>query len=120
MKKSLELLMAGFESSSGVTEEFKKFYRTFKSEFSKILKGMGVIETEFTRLHFGVSVFFKLSSGHCYYLSISDVRDIAFTFRSPQLLIRTVKDFKDYKGGPNHYIFLDEDFETNLRRGVHL
>jgi len=35
MKKTKQLLAMGFESSSGVTDEFKAFYSTFKSEFKK-------------------------------------------------------------------------------------
>lgn len=37
MNKALALLKQGFESSSEITPEFKRFTRIFKSEFGKLL-----------------------------------------------------------------------------------
>lgn len=101
MKKSIALLQAGFESSSGLTKEFAQFFRTFKSEFTKELQTIGATNIVFSRGHFYVSGFFTVS-GQAYYFSISDVRGAEF--RMPQLMFRTAKHYKDYTGGQNRWV----------------
>jgi hypothetical protein len=101
MKKSIALLQAGFESSSGLTPEFAQFFRTFKSEFTKELQTIGATDIVFSRGHFYVSGFFTVS-GQAYYFSISDVR--GSDYRMPQLMYRTAKHYKDFTGGANRWV----------------
>ena len=112
-KKSFYLLGFEFESSSCRTPQYLEFHRTFKSEFKRFLKGLGVTEIEIGKPnHFDISGFFKYRE-QVYYFSISDLR-----WSKDSMLIRTAKDFKDYSGGSNDFISLDseEEFLTGLRR----
>ena len=110
MKQSLLLLLAGFESSSGVTQEFLNFVRTFKREFNKELKSIGATDIMIGRGHFYVSGFFKSATGQPYYFSLSDVRGMEYSLRNnpdscgSQLMYRTAKDYKDFTGGGNQWI----------------
>ena len=101
MKKSIQLLKQGFESSTTTTEEFKTFFRTFKSEFTRELKTITATDIVFSRGHFDVSGFFTIDK-QAYYFSISDVR--CSEYRLPQLMYRTAKDYKDYRGGGNRWV----------------
>ncbi len=109
MKKSLQLLRQGFESSSQTTPEFLKFFRTFKSELTKILTDKGCTKIEIGKGHFYVSGFFTAPSGQVYYISLPDVR----SFREGDslygsLMYRTAQHYKDYIGGTNQRIDLNE------------
>ena len=109
MKRILEGLKQHFQSSCGTTDQWVKFARMFKHDFKKFLKpytkAVGI-----SRGHFYIYGFFELNNGKIYYFSISDVR---FSPGAP-MLIRTAKSFKDFTGGSNGYIHLDENFEQNL------
>jgi len=107
MKKSIQLLQQGFESSSGLTPEFKQFYIIFKSEFTKELKSQGATDIVFSKGHFYVSGFCTID-GQAWYFSISDVRDSSYSIG--KMLYRTVTDYKDYTGGQNRYA----DFKTGM------
>jgi hypothetical protein len=105
MKQTIKLLNVGFESSSGLTPEFKKFYSVFKSEFSKELKKVGATNIVFNRGHFYVSGFCTINS-QPWYFSLSDVRGMNHVLNQScmgKLLYRTAKDYKDYTGGQNRY-----------------
>lgn len=98
-----------FESSMYATKQFDGFVRLFKREFKRFLNSFyGVKKLEFSKGHFYVSGFFELDSGEIYYFSTSDVR----TKFLNSLLIRTAKDFKDYKGGENNFITMKEGNST--------
>jgi hypothetical protein len=104
MNKSLAMLRNGFQSSSGLTPEFKSFASTFRSEFYKELKNIGATNVEFNIGHFYISGFFDVKD-KTYYFSLSDVRsflenDVHFG----GLLYRTAKNHKDYTGGVNCYV----------------
>ena len=108
-KKVLYLLNQEFESSSARTPQYLKFHRTFKREFKALLKPY-TKEIEIGKPnHFDISGFFKLNDDRIYYFSLSDLR-----WSKDSLLIRTAKDFKDYTGGSNNSITLNEDFVNNL------
>jgi len=103
MEKSILLVNQEFESSCYDTPQFLAFYKTFKREFRRLLKdSYSVSEIIFSKGHFEVSGFFKMSNGKIYYFSIGDVRE----YRVFGMLIRTAKDFKDYTGGCNNYVSL--------------
>lgn len=106
MKKSLNLLEKGFESSSIKTPEFLSFARIFKKEFKQELdKEYNVTKIEFNVGHFYISGFFQLDNEKIFYFSISDVR----WFSKDRMLLRTAKTFRDFTGGMNNQIKLKED-----------
>lgn len=111
MKKSIELLQMGFQSSSGLTPEFAEFYKTFKKEFTKELKSIGATDIVFSRGHFYVSGFFTVD-GQAYYFSISDVR--GSEYRMPELMYRTAEHYKDYTGGMNRYAKIAPHMAENM------
>lgn len=109
MDKSMELIKEHFESSCTRTKQYLAFHRTFKREIKKLLAPhTNRIEVSKPN-HFDVSGFFELHHGTIYYFSIGDLR-----WCKDKMLIRTAKDFKDYKGGMNQYILLDDNFAGRL------
>jgi hypothetical protein len=119
MKKSLEMLERGFESSSSLTPEFAKFYRTFKSEFTKELKSQGATEIEFHRGHFYLSGFCRVN-GQLWYFSLPDVRGIGYTLKNnsnscmSKLMYRTAQHNKDWTGGMNRYVTIREGMAEEM------
>lgn len=113
MKKTINLLRGGFESSSGLTPEFANFYKVFKSEFTKELKSIGATDIKFSRGHFYVSGFFTLD-GQAYYFSLNDVRGHFSDHNLPKLLYRTAKDYKDFTGGMNRYATIQPNMGENM------
>lgn len=114
MEKSILLVNQEFESSCHDTPQFLLFYKTFKREFRRLLKdSYSVDEIIFSKGHFDVYGFFRVSNGKIYYFSIGDVR--GYTDEG-SMLIRSAKDFRDYTGGCNHYISLQskEKFTKDL------
>jgi DNA-binding PucR family transcriptional regulator len=112
----IELLKQTFESSSGLTSQFKHFYEVFRNDFKCFLKGKGVEVWKFNRMHFEVSGFFQAPSGQIYYFCTGDVR--LWYGRTQGMLLRTAKSFQDYTGGPNGYVRTDTD-ENFIRDLVH-
>lgn len=115
MNNTLVLLKKGFESSTVATPEFKRFTRTFKSEFNKLLQKLGCTGLEYHNGHFYISGFFNSANGQLWYFSLSDVRNM---FRGGSLLVRTAEHRKDYYGGVNRYAdmsSLEEELSRILR-----
>ena len=106
--KVIYLLNCEFESSSQRTPEYLKAHRTFKREFSKILKPICKEILISKPNHFDITGFFKLNDDRIYYFSIGDLRN------DKTFLIRIAEDFKDYTGGSNNFLSLDESFINNL------
>ena len=106
--KVLYLLSFEFESSTTHTAQYLEFYKIFKKEFKVVLKPY-CKEILINKNHFYISGFFRLNDNRVYYFSIGDLR-----LNKDNLLIRTAKDFKDYSGGSNNYISLNENFINNL------
>ena len=107
MQKTLKLLQQKFQSSSGLTPQFKTFAMTFKREFTKFLTEKGCTNIEIGRGHFFLSGFFTTSSGQIFYFNLGDVR---WPIGGPvtRMLYRTAKHYKDYTGGINQYILLED------------
>lgn len=102
MYKTKKLLMQEFESSCSRTQQYLNFHRTFKREFTQLMKPI-CSEIQISKPnHFDVSGFFKTNSGKTYYISLGDLR-----WDKEYLLYRTAKDFKDYSGGNNEFISMD-------------
>ena len=117
MKKSIQLLSRGFESSCTKTPEFKSFCRTFKSEFTKELLSIGATNIVFSFGHFYISGFFTIGN-QPYYFSLSDVRGMEHCLNqwcTGQLLYRTEQHYKDYTGGRNQYVNFETGMAKNMR-----
>lgn len=99
MQKSKALLARGLESSCETTKEWSLFASQFKRDIAVEINHIGGKLTAFNKGHFYISGFFRTSSDKCYYFSTSDLRGVI----TPELLIRTAKDEKDYTGGRNNY-----------------
>lgn len=100
-----ELNNTEFESSSEYTDQFKRFYNLFNREMRAFLKSVGATKIDIHRMHFGASGFFTFGN-QVWYFSLEDVRwDKVF-------LIRKAKDYKDYTGGSN--LFLSVNDENNF------
>ena len=97
-----------FESSSMETQQFKTFYGLATREIKKMLKDY-IKEVKFSKGHFCVSGFIRLNDDRIFYLSLPDVR-----WNKGPMLVRTANSFKDYSGGSNCFVRLDDNFEENL------
>ena len=101
MKKSIELLNKGFESSSIKTPEFLHFTKVFKKEFTKEMESVTATNIVFSIGHFYISGFFTVNEQK-WYFCLQDVRNSEF--RIPQLMYREVEDYTDYSGAINHWV----------------
>ena len=112
-----KMLSINFDSSSGKTEPYMTFCKVFRKQFKKLLADnfdLKGIDGWNSNAHFSQSGFFELNNGSIFYFSIEDLR------WSPTFMIRRAKDFKDYTGGSNDYLNVEnfESFMTGLRRVI--
>ena len=105
MNQIAALIRGGFESSSGLTPQFKAFARIFKKLIKNELAKKECYLMKFNRGHFYVSGFFN-KGNQIYYFSISDVRDC---YNTPNMLYRTAISIDDYTGGTNEYVNIGDD-----------
>ena len=113
MNKLLKLLAMGeshFGSDSVKTPQFISFSRKFKNALTKELKTIGANITKYNSGHFYVSGFFRKGE-KCYYFSLSDVRH----FHVTDMLYRTAKDEKDFTGGGNQYVKIEDGMAEKMR-----
>jgi hypothetical protein len=95
-----------FESSSVKTEEFKSFARAFRSDLKSLISEDFEL-AEFNTNHFYISGFLKSTKNNKYiYFSIPDVRYFLNEWRV-NILIRTAEHDKDYTGGRNNQVSLE-------------
>lgn len=99
-----------FQSSCYTTPEFAKFARGFKAAIKEQL-GPDDELVSFTRGHFYCSGFVRRGDRFVYF-SISDVRFFGTSW-ADRILIRTAKHDKDYTGGRNGSIDL-QNFGVGL------
>ena len=101
-----------FVSSTVITEEFKQFFRRYRSALKKTLPdGLKIIG--FSPNHFCGSGFVT-DGEHYVYFSFSDVRHFPNAWYH-NILIRTAKHEKDYRGGTNEYTSLPK-FGEDVQR----
>lgn len=91
-------------SGSDLGQDFKEFFRKEKSRITRNLKEMGCSNIDMGYGFYYFSGFFTSPSGQAYYFSCSDVRH----FEYDKLLYRTAKDYKDYSGGSNCYVKVND------------
>ena len=105
MIKTLQHLKKGIiDEGCYTSDDFKKFVRTFRSEFKKEVAKIGGENVVISGGHYWLSGFFTLNN-QVYYISISDVRH----FTVDNILIRTAENYKDFTGGRNHYLKIKQD-----------
>jgi len=99
------------------TAEFKSFARKFNNRLKKQFSSIGGRDYKGSVGHFYISGFVDVQ-GETYYFSISDVRN-GFGANT-DILVRTAKDRKDFTGGANHFIPMDNNFAKNFKRTFNL
>ena len=110
MNKTIQHLKKGIiDEGCYTSDDFKKFVRTFRSEFKKEVKKIGGENVEIKGGHYYLYGFFTFNN-QPYYISISDVRH----YKIKNILIRTVKHYKDYTGGTNRFIELKPNLFENV------
>ena len=93
-----------YEFSTGATtgEDYTSFQKDARSDLNKMAKEEGLIVHSFNKNHYCFSAILKTQGGKYIYTSISDVRFFPNEFLD-HVLIRTMKNEKDYTGGTNNY-----------------
>jgi hypothetical protein len=120
MKNIIANLLGGinyFGSSSVNSPEFNKFFNAFKRVMKKELEGVGATDFKMSKGHFYLSGFFRIGE-QLIYFSISDVRH-GFGFNrsgQPEMLVRTAQHNKDFSGGANNYVVIEEGIAENIKR----
>jgi len=110
-----------FSSGTINSPEFNKFYRDFRKVFTKELIKLNATGVEFSKGHFYLTGFFKLDEQY-YYFSLSDVRH-GFGFNragNPEMLIRTAQHNRDYTGGVNNYVEINQDIANSITKTFRL
>ena len=111
MSRFKQLYNQEFESSSTATPQWKTFYRVACNYFKKELAGIAH-NIQMSRGHFYFSGFFTATkTGQIWYFSIGDVR----YFPDKQLLIRKAQSYKDYSGGSNQYLPINENLPKMIK-----
>ena len=101
-----------FESSTFRTKQFNDFVKTFKIEFNKEMRSVGVIDVKYNVGHFEISGFFS-KDGQTYYFSLPDVRGMHL-LSNISLMYRTAKDRKDFTGGCNQWVKIEYLMAKNM------
>jgi len=117
MKKVLAMLLVGLESSSTKTPELKALSSAFKSALKKELESIGATLEAYNLGHFDMNGFFKKDE-QLFYFSLGDVRGMEFTLEGGgrvQMMYRTAQHLKDYTGGGNNWVAVEEGMGQNLR-----
>jgi hypothetical protein len=110
--KRLYRLAEQVEDFGGYTSpSFKSFARKFKNSFNKELAKVSAKIVGYTTGHYYVSGFFETKNGNLYYFSISDVRYFDFG----EMLYRTAEHLKDFTGGSNQYVTIDDDMVEKMK-----
>ena len=112
-----ERLTHSHESSSMKTEELKTTYKMFKRGLKMLLTTLNNTNDDINIVkwitslgHFYISGFIELDNSKFVYFSIEDLRG------GSKFMIRTAKSLKDYTGGQNNYLNIDDFsvFKDNL------
>lgn len=96
-------------TGSDLGQDFRSFFTKERNKIKKVLTSLGCTDIQMSRQFYYYYGFFTTSSGQIYYFSCSDVRHFGYE----QILYRTAESYKDFTGGGNQYIKV-EDIE-NIR-----
>ncbi len=99
----------GYEFSSGcyIGDDYKSFQTKYINYLRSICKQNHWQLVNVGKNHYCFSAFIKSAENKCIYVSISDVRYFSDEWYN-HILIRTVKNETDYRGGFNNYTTLDD------------
>ena len=97
----------GYEFSSGSStgQDYKTFQTLYINLLRKLCNENGWTLANIGRNHYEFSLFIKNHRDKYVYLSISDVRHFPNDWYK-NILVRTAKSEKDYRGGSNNYTHL--------------
>jgi len=115
MNKLVNYLLLGeehFGSGSVNSEEFNTWVKAFKKELRKELDIFNGTDFEMGKGHFYVSGFFRVGE-QLVYFSISDVRG---SMSPTQMLVRTAEHNKDWTGGHNQYVTIQDGMGEEIAR----
>lgn len=98
-------------SGSDLSSDFKSFFRKEKKRITDVLTRKGCTNIDMTYGFYYFSGFFTAPNGQVFYFSSSDVRHFGYK----ELLIRTARDYKDYTGGSNNFIGVDNESLMNFK-----
>ncbi len=116
MKKAIEATKKEYQSSSGRTPEYLAWHRLFKRELTRLLMDRYYIPKEDIAIgkpnHFDLYGHFRYK-GQWMYVAVLDIR-----WCKEDMLIRTATSPKDYRGGINQSVPLnnEESFVKKLDR----
>ena len=115
LRHFLKLTRGSFRSDSYRTPEYLSWHKAFIKTFTALLSDFYADEVIFSKPnHFDGSGFFR--RGECWhYFCIPDIRAAM-----PDLYLRSAKDPRDYCGGRNRFISLENttDFFEQFRTAV--
>lgn len=111
MEALVKLTSKGLQSSSGLTQEWKTTYTKTSGLLKKLFTKMGCANIKLTRGHFYLSGFLTAPNGEIFYINLSSFD----MFGIENMLIRTAKDYKDFTGGSNNYVSIN-NIEEDLKR----
>ena len=100
-----------------VTEDAKMFLRKYRDWLKKLWSD--IYEIDVRKGYYELYATVKSADGKFVYISISDIRYWQDEWAT-EILIRTMKDENDHRGGPNHYTNisrLKEDVINLMERG---
>ena len=99
----------GYEFSTGcyTGDDYKSFQTKYINYLKAMCKENHRQLVNACRNHYCFSAFVKSAENKCVYISVPDVRYFTNEWYS-HILIRTVKDEQDYRGGFNNYTTLEK------------
>lgn len=99
----------GYEFSTGsyTGDDYKSFQTKYINYLKTMCKENNWQLVNVCRNHYCFSAFVKSAENKCVYISVPDVRYFTNEWYS-HILIRTVKDEQDYRGGFNNYTTLEK------------
>lgn len=119
VKTVLNHLAQGIQDDGCYTSrDFYNWAKEFKHMVQEQIALIGGTDYQQSTGHYYISGFFKVGE-QCYYISCDDVRYSNADHVANNILIRTATDYKDFHGGCNHYIKIEDnmfrDYENEFR-----
>ena len=112
----LNHLRNGIEDWGGTTSrDFMNWAKEFKHMIQEQIALVGGTDYKQNTGHYYVSGFFKIGE-QCYYISCSDIRHWSYDDIVNDVLIRTAKDYKDFTGGHNCRVRIEDDMFRDIAR----
>jgi hypothetical protein len=115
MKTIRNLIADWTESGTRKGPQFIAFCAKFRNAFTKELQSIGATDIVFNYGHYYISGFFTVGT-KMYYFSIGDVRwFFSVSGCKYPLLYRTAQHYKDYTGGINQYVEIENGMAKKMQ-----